>query len=121
LFGESEIQSKSEKRKVDGRGFRLFKEHGGKRVSSELRPLLFAFRAIISVCTRECERRFSQMNLITSPTRNSLLVKTAPCLLFGKLVSPPMARCDPLPYVKLWITAGRHSADEVNVEGGSSV
>lgn len=117
LFGESEVQSMSERLNVDGRqsirGFRLFKENGGKRVPPELRPLLLAL-STIPVCTAECERGFSQMNLIISPTRNSLLVKTTSCLLFGKLVGPPLARFDPLPYVKSWIAAGRHSADDVN-------
>ena len=42
------------------------------------------------------------------------MVKTTSCLLFGKLVGPPLARFDPLPYVKSWIAAGRHSADDVN-------
>ena len=117
LFGENEVQSLSIRLNVDSRqsirAFRLFKENGGKRIPPELRPLLLALKTI-PVCTAECERGFSQMNLIVSPTRNSMLVSTASCLMFGKLVGPPLARFDPLPYVRSWIAAGRHSADDLN-------
>lgn len=54
------------------------------------------------------------MNLTVSSTRNSMSVNTASCLMFGKLVGLPLARFDPLPYVKSWIAAGRHAADDVN-------
>jgi len=84
------------------RAFRIFKENGGKRIPPELRPLLLALKTI-PVCTTECERGFSQMNLIISRTRNSMLVSTASCLMFGKLVGPSLARFDPLPYVRSWI------------------
>ena len=54
------------------------------------------------------------MNLIMSPTRNSLAVKTVSCLLFGKLVGPPLQHFNPAEYVKSWLMAGKHSADDTN-------
>lgn len=107
----------SERLSVDGRqsirAFRKFKENGGKIVPPELKPLLLALNTV-PVCTAECERGFSQMNLIISPTRNCLSVETVSSLLFGKLVGPPLAKFIPLPYVKSWLSAGKHSADDTN-------
>ena len=78
-----------------------------------MKPLLLAMDTV-PVCTAECERGFSQINLIVGPTRNSLAVTTVSCLLFGKLVGPPIGKFAPLAYVKSWLAAGRHSADDVN-------
>src|SRR6218665_2241191 len=93
--------------------FGHFVNAGGKTIPSDLKPLLLALNTI-PVCTAECERGFSQMNLISSQTRNSLWVKSVSCLLFGKLVGPPFQKFLPLPYVKSWLATERHSADDVN-------
>ena len=60
-------------------------DNGGKKVPDQLKPLFLAIDTI-PVCTAECERGFSQMNLILSPVRNSLSVSTVSSLLFAKLV-----------------------------------
>ena len=97
LLGESLVQSMSIRLNVDSRqsirAFRKFKENGGKRIPPDLIPLLLALKTF-PLCTAACERGFSQMNLIVSPTRNSMLVNTVSCLLFGKLVDPPLASRD---------------------------
>jgi len=49
----------------------------------------------IPISPSECERGFSQMNLIITPTRASLLTKTVSALLFIRLVGPPLRRFDP--------------------------
>jgi len=54
------------------------------------------------------------MNLIMTATRNCLAVRTASCLLFGKLVGPPLSLFNPLPYVRSWLAAGKHSANDTN-------
>lgn len=117
LFGETEVQLLSERLNVDGRqsvrAFRRYKETGGKIIPDELRTLILALNTI-PVCTAECERGFSQMNLIISPSRNCLSVKTVSCLLFAKLVGPPLGKFDPLLYVKTWLTDGKRSADCIN-------
>ncbi len=58
LFGENEVQSLSIRLNVDSRqlirALRIFKENDGKRIPTELRPLLLALTTI-QVCTAECE------------------------------------------------------------------
>jgi hypothetical protein len=50
------------------------------------------------------------MNLIVSPGRSSLLVKTIASLLFIVTVGPPLTLFDPTNYVKTWLLQGNHSA-----------
>lgn len=117
LYGENEIAILAERFKVNARSsiraFREFRENGGKTVPPGLLPLLLAVETI-PVCTAECERGFSQMNLIISPVRNSLTVPTVSCLLFGKLVGPPLRLFKPDQYVMSWLARGKHSADDTN-------
>ena len=95
------------------RAFREYQENGGKKVPDQLK-LLFLAIDTIPVCIVECERGFSQMNLILSPVRNSLSVSTVSSLLFAKLVGPPLTLFNPQKYVQSWLTSGRHSADDTN-------
>ena len=117
LYGEEEVTSLAERFRVNVRqsvrAFRDYRDNGGKRIPEDLKPLLIAVDTV-PVCTAECERGFSQMNLIISPTRNSLSVSTVAHLLFGKLVGPPLASFKPARYVQSWIAKGRHSADDTN-------
>jgi hypothetical protein len=117
LYGEDEVALLTERLNLDTRpivrAFREFKDNGGKSVPEELRPLLLAIDTI-PVCTAECERGFSQMNLIVNPTRNSLSVSTVADLLFGKLVGPPLTQFKPKEYVLSWLAKGKHSADDTN-------
>jgi hypothetical protein len=117
LYGQDEITALAERFGVNARqsvrAFRDYLDNGGKRTPDDLKPLLLAVDTV-PVCTAECERGFSQMNLIMSPTRNSLSVSTVSCLLFGKLVGPPLAVFKPARYVQSWIAKGRHSANDTN-------
>ena len=114
LYGEEEVASLAKRFKVNlresVRAFREYRECGGKVVPSDLKPLMLAVDTI-PVSTADCEREFSQMNLTITSSRNSLAIKTASCILFAKLVGPPLACFDPSPYVKSWLSQGRHSAD----------
>ena len=94
------------------RAFREYRDNGGKQVPAGLQLLLTALT--IPVCTAECERGFSQMNLIVSPTRNQLAVATVSSLLFAKLVGPPLKEFKPSPYVSSWLAMGKHDADDTN-------
>jgi hypothetical protein len=80
-------------------------------VPEGLQPLMLAIDTI-PVCTAECERGFSQMNLIVSTTRNFLALSTVADLLFGKLVGPPLTQFKPKVYVLSWLAKGHHSADD---------
>jgi hypothetical protein len=62
----------------------------------------------IAVSFSECERRFSQMNLIVTPGRSSLLVKTVTSLFFITIVGPPLTLFDPTNYIKTWLLQGHN-------------
>ena len=57
---------------------------------------------IIAVSTAECERGFSQMNILTSSVRSSLTIKTLSTLMFIKCVGPPPQEFCPSLYVRTW-------------------
>ena len=82
----------------------------------EVRCLLPLQRALntIPVSSSKCERGFSQMNLIITPTRASLLTRTVSALLYIRLVGPPLRRFDPTRYVDSWILSGQRSAVTTN-------
>lgn len=124
LYGEEEVALLTERLNLNTRpivrAFREFKENGGRRVPEGLQPLLLAIDTI-PVCTAECERGFSQMNLILSPTRNYLCVSTVADLLFGKLVGPPVTKFEPKDYVLSWLAEGRHSADDTNSKSRTEI
>jgi len=71
LYGQDEITALAERFGVNARQsvqpFRDYLDNGGKRTPDDLKPLLLAVDTV-PVCTAECERGFSQMNLIMSPT-----------------------------------------------------
>ena len=85
LYGEDKVSALAERLGLETRttvrGFREYRENGDKKVPDQLKPLFLA----IPLCTAECERGFSQMNLILSTVRNSLSVSTVSSLLFVKL------------------------------------
>ena len=68
----------------------------------------------IIISTAECEQSLSAMNVIYSPERNQLQVKTAGNLVFLKLVGTPIHKFKPEKYVKAWLGKGRRSADDNN-------
>ena len=117
LYGEEEVSSLAQRFRVDERSslraFREYKDAGGKRVPDELKHLLTAVDTT-PLCTAECERGYSQMNLIITPARNSLAVSTVSELLFCKLVGPPLPLFKPKQYVQSWLAKGKHLADDVN-------
>ena len=84
-----------------------------KKLPEKLLPLQHALNTI-PVSSSECERGFSQMNLIITPTRASLLTRTVSALLYIRLVGPPLRSFDPTRYVDSWILSGRRSAVTTN-------
>ena len=89
------------------RGFREYITE--KKCPGTLFPLQIALNTI-PISSSDAERRFSQMNLIITPTRASLMTTTVSSLLFIRLVGPPLPRFDPTRYVDSWLLRGRHSA-----------
>ncbi|KAL3875745.1 hypothetical protein ACJMK2_033665 [Sinanodonta woodiana] len=110
-FGEMEIRKLSNRLQLNEREMiRGFREYLMEKTYPEtLLPLIRAIHTI-SISSSECERGFSQMNLIITPTRASLMTKTVSSLLFIRLVGPPLTFFDPSKYVDSWLLRGRHSA-----------
>ncbi|CAH2098344.1 unnamed protein product [Euphydryas editha] len=99
-FGEKEIRTLTNKIHLNERNIiRAFRNYlVDKKVPKNLTSLINTVHTI-AVSTSECERGFSQMNLIMIPQRASLLVKTVSPLLVIKFNGPPLNIFDPLKYV----------------------
>uniref|UniRef100_A0A8D2KSJ0 HAT C-terminal dimerisation domain-containing protein n=1 Tax=Varanus komodoensis TaxID=61221 RepID=A0A8D2KSJ0_VARKO len=106
-FGEVEIRNLSIRLQLNEREMiRGFHEYILEKTYPE--KLLHLIRTLntIPISSSECERGFSQMNLIASPTRASLKTKTISALLFIKLVRPPLRCFDPSKYIEMWLLRG---------------
>ncbi|KII71888.1 hypothetical protein RF11_11886 [Thelohanellus kitauei] len=82
---------------------RGFREYFTKKTYPETLLLLIRATHTISISSSECERGFSQMNLIIPPIRASLMTKTVSSLIFITLVSPPLTFFEPSKYVDSWL------------------
>ena len=110
-FGEAEIEKLCSRLQLNAREIiHGFRDYLTERTYSErILPLIHALNTI-SISSSECERGFSQMNLIITPTRASLMTKTVSALLFIRMVGPPLTYFDPTKYVDSWLLRGKHSA-----------
>jgi hypothetical protein len=114
-FGEKEINILCSRFGISVRpavrAFRVFLESNGAVIEDGLKRVVSAVEAI-AISTAECERGFSCMNLTLTSTRNSLNVTTLSCLMFLKLVGPPLNEFNPLSYVRSWLAKGHHAATD---------
>jgi hypothetical protein len=92
-------------------GFRQFIDDGGKHYSDDILPLRKAIRSLV-VSTADCERGFSQMNIVMTSSRTSLSIPRLSALMFIKCVGPPLNRFNPLPYVKTWLLKGHVTSND---------
>jgi hypothetical protein len=76
-------------------------------IPEDFKPLLKAV-ATIPISTSECERNFSSMNEIVTPTRTSLNSKTVAGLVFINCFGPPLSKFNPQSYLRSWLTKGHH-------------
>ena len=83
-----------------------------------MNDLLMAVNTI-AISSAECERGFSQMNLICTATRASLHVSTISSLLLLNLVGPPQNKFNPVPYVRSWIAKGHRCATDTQSKARS--
>jgi hypothetical protein len=92
VYGEEEIRTLATRFQLSKREVtRAFREY--MKYREEMPKELSRFRCIlhtIAISTSECEGGFSQMNLIVTPGRSSLLVKTVASLLFIIILGPPL-------------------------------
>uniref|UniRef100_A0A671MGA9 HAT C-terminal dimerisation domain-containing protein n=1 Tax=Sinocyclocheilus anshuiensis TaxID=1608454 RepID=A0A671MGA9_9TELE len=94
------------------RAYREYRDSDGKCIHDQLKELFAAVNSI-SISSADCERGFSQMNLICSPNRASLHTSTISYLLFLNLVGPPLSKFNPVPYVRSWIAKGHRTATDI--------
>uniref|UniRef100_A0A1X7TLT9 HAT C-terminal dimerisation domain-containing protein n=1 Tax=Amphimedon queenslandica TaxID=400682 RepID=A0A1X7TLT9_AMPQE len=82
----------------------IIKETGltaGRKPPEALSPLINAINTMVT-SSADCERGFSQMNILATPVRSSLNLKTLSSLIFIKIVGPPPIHFDPSPYTRKW-------------------
>lgn len=116
LYGEAEVESLCQRFAIDSsrtviRAYRQYRDSGGKDIPDGLKDLFIAINTI-PISSAECERGFSQMNLICTPTRASLYTSTISHLLFLDLVGPPLTKFNPVPYVRSWVAKGHRTATD---------
>lgn len=117
-YGEKELKEAASKFLVPysrqlKEEYRDYKDVKGVAASGQcLRRLVGAVHTL-PVSTAECERGFSQMNIICTPLRTCLAVENISTLLFIAIVGPPLNLWQPLPYVKSWLAKGRHAATDL--------
>ena len=54
------------------------------------------------------------MKLICTPNSASLLTSAISSLRFLNLVGPPLAKFNPVPYVRLWVAKGHRTATDTH-------
>jgi hypothetical protein len=110
-FGETGIRNLSIRLRLYERemmqSFREYLEE--KRIPDKLFKLIHNLD-MIPISSSECERGFSQMNLIVTPFRSLLLTKTTSAVMFIKIVGPPLSQFSPTKFVESWLVLGHHSA-----------
>ncbi|KAI4468043.1 e3 sumo-protein ligase [Holotrichia oblita] len=109
-FGENEMRKLASRFKLNERQLITgLREHLYSRaLPGSLNPLKQSINSI-AISSSECERGFSQMNLIITPLRSSLNI-TVSGLLFLKINGPPLRLFDPEKYVNSRLVSGHHSA-----------
>jgi hypothetical protein len=116
-YGEAKIENLATRFSIDVdqavRGFKLYKAGFGKDLPDDLTALDMALKSI-PVSTAECERSFSVMNTILSPTRNRLKINILSDLMFVSILGPSITNFKPKKYANNWLKRGRHSAYATN-------
>lgn len=67
---------------------------------------------VMPVSSAEAERMLSQMNLVASDLRASLLVTSIANVMMIRINGPPLAQWDPKPFVKVWKLSGHRAASD---------
>lgn len=94
--------------------FREYLFSGGKEeMLGSVTHLIQAINTL-AIQTAECERGFSAMNRILTPTRASMTTQRLAECLYIYTTGPPLSMFKPNQYVKSWLRQGRHLATDVN-------
>ena len=113
-YGENELKTVCKRVRVSYTGslknsYRFFKDSQGVDKCVEMQCLLNAIDTV-PCSTAECERGFSEMNIVCSDMRSSLTVSHISSLMFVSLVGPPFDRFQPDDYTRSWLAKGRRDA-----------
>ncbi|KAJ9573677.1 hypothetical protein L9F63_008947 [Diploptera punctata] len=110
-FGEAEIRKLAQKFHLNEREeVRGFHEYLQENTFPDILLPLKNTLGTIAVSSSECERGFSQMNLIVTSTTSSILVRTTSALLFIRIVGPSLTQVKLSKYVDSWLLQEHHSA-----------
>ena len=83
-------------------GFCDYYEDLGLNVPTDLKPLLGCID-VIPCSSSECERGFSQMNIILDEKRNRLTIKHVSSSMFIQINGPPLSIWNPTELTKTWL------------------
>jgi len=115
--GESELREMCVKFKLPfsatKEAFREFKDSKGAVITQLFRKLLFAIDTI-PVSTAACERGFSIMNGICTPTRSLLTVPHIASCMIIHTSGPPVTLWNPQSYVRSWLANDRRDATSLH-------
>ena len=89
--------------------YRDYKESKGKVILPALKRVMNVVNTV-PVSTAECERGFSNMNIVCTSLRSRLSVKHMSSLMFISLSCSPLSLWKPLSFVKSWIASNRRQA-----------
>lgn len=114
LFGEDQVRYLSQKFRLSEREtIRAFRDflQSPEEIPEKITRLQHMLHTV-AISSSECERGFSQLNLIVTPQRSSLLIDTTRNLLFIRIVGPPLTNFNPDKYVNTWLLKGRRAATD---------
>ena len=110
-FGENEMRKLASRFKLNKKqlitGLREYIY--SRELPESLNPVKQSIDSV-AISSSECERGFFQLNLIITPLRSSLNIRTVSGLMFLKINGPPLRLFDPEKYVNSWLVSGHHSA-----------
>ena len=100
-YGESELRRLCSRLLVPytvsvKNAYRDFKESGGSRVAHAFKQVQCSL-ACLPVSTAVCERGFSRMNIVCTPTRSTLTMEHLSSLLLISIVGAPHRKWQPMP------------------------
>ncbi|XP_050516420.1 E3 SUMO-protein ligase KIAA1586-like [Diabrotica virgifera virgifera] len=112
-YGEQEIEHLCARFRLNANkiknSFRDYLENS-TTIPKDLNPLINCTK-LIPCSSAECERGFSHMNIIISPTRSKLTIEHVSALMFIKLNGPSIQTWKPENYVKAWLRRHRTADD----------
>ncbi|XP_050505351.1 E3 SUMO-protein ligase KIAA1586-like [Diabrotica virgifera virgifera] len=112
-FGQTQVEQLCKRFKLNvNKAVSAYRDYldNSRQVPDGLQELLNCTK-IIPCSSADCERGFSCMNNMVTPSRNALTVAHVSSLMFIKIQGPPLQEWQPETYVTKWLRSHR-SADD---------